>query len=370
MNKTKFFAVIVLIVIAFGAGMAVDRYALAPPRAAAPEPIVFGTWGGAGGEASVALAANFTRQTGIPVLFEYHAGASGTVIPKISSAWPTVKIDVIAVAPGVAYQLAQQGYLAELKPEEIPVMKEIPDSLFVKYNGTVIGAPMYVISVLTAVWRTDVIKEPIAKWSDLFKPEYNKKIATSYLPLGTGSSLVDTAYLFGGDENNVEVGFQKLKELAPHIGGLWTTEAECVNFLASGQYPIELFVAGSNMFTAHKQGIPLAWTAVLDTGTGVTPKFEIAADVMAVIKGPRAAEAKEFVNFFLNAQNNGYYNAIIGLQPSNKNAKMSPELVDWVPNPDEVAKYGRFVGFAERAKNIDAWTTRWDSEITPLIGTG
>jgi len=368
-NKIKIVAVIALIVVAFGAGIAVDHYVLTPPPAAPPEPIVFAAWGADFGQASSAIAANFTRETGIPVLFEYHAGASATVIPKISAAWPTVKIDITSVAPGVAYQLAQNGYLAELKPEEIPVMKEIPDTLLVRYNGAVIGAPLYTISVVAVVWRTDIIKEPITKWSDLFKPEYNKKIATSYLPLGTGSSLVDTAYLFGGDENNVEVGFQKLKELAPHIGGVWTTEAECVNFLASGQYPIGLFVAGSNMFQVHKQGIPVAWRPILETDFP-TPKFEIAADVMVVVNGPRAAEAKKFLNYYLNAQNNGYLNTILGLQPANMNAKMSPEIVDWVPTPDQIGKYGKFVGFAERAKNIDAWTTRWDTEIAPLIGTG
>jgi putative spermidine/putrescine transport system substrate-binding protein len=359
---------IVLIVIAFGAGIAVDRYVLTPPSTPPAAPITFAAWGADFGQASSAIAANFTRDTGIPVLFEYHAGASSTVIPKISQAWPQVTIDLTSVAPGVAYQLAQQGYLAELKSDEMPVMNDIPSNLFLKYDGKTICAPLYVIPVISVVWRTDLISQPITKWSDLFKPEFDKKIATSYLSLGTGAALVDTAYNFGGNDTNVEQGFQQLKQLAPHIGALWTTEAESVNFLASGQYPIELYMVASNMFQVHKQGLPIAWKATFDDVP--TPSFEVAADCVAVVNGPRQAEAEQFLNYYLNANNNAYLDNIIGLPPVNKNAVASPDIAAWNPTSQEIAQYGRFADAAARAQNIDAWTTQWDSEIAPLIGTG
>jgi putative spermidine/putrescine transport system substrate-binding protein len=360
--------VIVLLVVAFGAGIVVDRYVLTPPQAPAPAQVVFATWGADFGQASSAIAANFTRETSIPVLFDYHAGGSSTVIPKISQAWPEVRIDLTTVAPGVAYQLAQQGYLAELKPDEIPVMKDIPNNLFLQYNGKTICAPLYVIPVISVVWRTDLIQGSISKWSDLFKPEFNKKIATSYLPLGTGATLVDTAYNFGGNDSSVDVGFQKLKELAPHIGALWTTEAESVNFLASGQYPIELYMVASNMFQVHKQGLPIAWKATFDDVP--TPSFEVAADCVAVVNGPRQAEAKQFLNYYLNAPNNAYLDNIVGLPPVNMKAVASPDIAAWNPTSQQIAQYGKSVDAAARAKNIDAWTTRWDTEIAPLIGTG
>ena len=373
---------LVLVVISFGAGIAVDHYFLIPPPTptvtpttptATPTtsptaPIVYATWGASFGDASSAIAANFTKESGIPVLFEYHAGASSTVIPKISAAWPTVTIDLTSVAPGVAYQLAEQGYLAELNSSEIPVMKDIPSNLFLTYNGKTVCLPLYVIPVISVVWRTDMINGTITKWSDLFKPEYNKKIATSDLSLGTGASLVDTAYNFGGNESNVTMGFQELKELAPHIGGLWSSDAQSANWLASGQFPIEIFMAQSNMYAVHQEGIPIAWSAVFQDVP--TPSFEVAADCVAVVNGPRQAEAKQFLNYYLNAQNNAYLDNAVGLPPVNVNAVASPAIAAWNPTSQQIAEYGRVANAAARAQNIDAWTTQWDTEIVPLIGTG
>jgi len=357
---------IILVVISFAAGIGVDRYFLAPAPPPTKEAIVFAFWGSNYGELATQISNNFTREFGNPVLIEYHAGASGTVIPKIQAAWPQVKIDVTGVAPTAALLLAQAGYLAELTPSEVPVLNEIPDNLLLRYEGKVIGAPIYSISTVNVAWRTDIIKEPIDNWATLMKPEYRHKIAMPYWGMGSGQMLVQLAYMFGGDEKNMEPGWNAMKELAPQIGAMYTTEAEAISYLSTGDYPIVFAITADKVFTLHQQGVPIAWRGAI---TGVPkPYFVNNPDYVVVINGPRQAIAKNFVSFFLNAHNNEYFNWNLGLPPANKNARINPDLSGWVPSSDEVAKSALVLDYLYLSQHYDEWTTRWDSEIVPLIG--
>lgn len=362
-NKVYGFLVVALI-IGFGVGFLAGRYTAGPE---ALEAITFEGWGGPTGAVNVEFAEAFKTQTGHPVLVQYHAGASSTVVPKIQAAWPEVTIDATNVAPGVAFELAAAGYLAELTPDKVPVMNEIPESLQIKYEDKVIGLGLYAITVTPVVWRSDIITEPIDEWADLLKPEYKGKIAISYMALGTGSALVDTALIWGGDEKNVEPGWTKLKELAPQIGAVWTTEAENLSFLSSGDYPICLFVTSNKVFTLASQGVEVDWRAGFDDTP--TKRFESAVDCMVVVDGPRKEITFQWMDFYFQAENNEKYCGEAGLTPSNKNANLNPDIEPWVPSPADIDMYGAPVDFKTRAEKIDEWTTRWDTEIAPLIGS-
>lgn len=359
---------IVSVIVALVAGLLIDRYVLTPPASQA-QSIVYACWGGDFGNLSQIIAANFTRDYGNPVLLEYHAGASSTVISKIQSVWPEVKIDLTSVAPSVAVQLAKAGYLAELTREELPILDQIPDNLLIKYQDKIYGIGIYVISVVSCAWRSDIITTPIANWTDLFKNDtkYFKKIVTSHISLGTGDSLIMPAYWFGGSEFNVTPGWNALKQIAPRMGGIWTTETECINLLASGQDNIGLCVTADKLFQWYKQNVPISWIPYFND---TVKAFAVAVDCVVVVNGPRQTIAKHFVNYYFSPKNNEYMCANFGLPPANKYAKVNPAIIPFNPSQEDIQKYGRIGDLDWKSSHINEWTTTWDTEIQPLIGTG
>jgi len=369
---------VVALVVGFAVGFLVNRYLFAPPKV--PETLVVATWGAQWGEATARIAENFTKLYGNPVQLELHAGASGVVIPKIANAWPEVKIDVVFVSPGVCYQLADAGYLVPLKREEIPVIDEIKTPLMIHYpdatdpNDPIYGLGIYQTGGAMVAWRPSIVDKilgpnvTINKWSQLLDPRLKGKIMIPYMGMGVGGILVTTAYQFGGDESNPEPGWTHLKELAEtgNIGAVWTTEADAMRLFSTGETPVAFIFNQWHMFPLAKEGLDIKWVPYLeDTPEKVVP---VTADVVAIVNGPRQEIAKKFVNFFLQAQNNEYYNKMVGAPPSNKNARIDPALEPWTLSTDVVENYGRFPDVATRAKKIDEWTTRWDTEIAPLIG--
>jgi len=357
---------IVVICVAFVVGLLIDRYILISPAAQA-ESIVFTCWGGDFGDLTNNIAENFTRDYGNSVLLEYHAGASSTVISKIEATWPEVKIDLTSVAPSVAYQLAEAGYLAELTKEECPVLDQIPDNLLIKYDGKIYGVGIYVIPVISCAWRSDLISEPIANWTDLFKEGYSGKIATSYLPLGTGDSLMMSSYWFNGSEYDVEPGWEHLTELAPHIGGIWTTESECINFMASGERPICLCVTADKLYQWYTQGVQVDWIPYFND---TEKAFAVAVDCVVALDGPRQQIAKHFINYYFSPKHNEYLTGNIGLLPSNKYAQINLDIAPFSPTSEQIEKYGKMFDIPWKAAHIDEWVTKWDEDIAPLIGTG
>jgi len=357
---------IVAVVVALIAGLLIGRYVLAP-SGSQQQSLVYACWGGDFGNLTDNLAKNFTRDFGNQVLLEFHAGASSTVISKIESVWPEVKIDLTSVAPSVAIQLAKAGRLAELTVEDCPVLNQIPDNLLIKYNGKVYGIGIYVISVVSCAWRSDLITTPIANWSDLFKPELNKKIATSHISLGTGDSLIMPAYWFGGSEFNVTPGWDALKDIAPHMNGIWTTESECINIIGTGQAQIGLCVTADKLYQWYKQNVQVSWIPYFND---VDKAFAVAVDCVVVVDGPRQNLAKQFLNYYFRPSNNEYLCANIGLPPSNMYAQVNPAIVPFNPTQDDIQRYGRMGDLDWKASHIDGWTTTWDTEIQPLIGTG
>lgn len=365
MTTVQVILLIVLLIAAFGIGVVLDRYVISPPAAEA-ESLVYACWGGDFGNLTQKVADNYTRDFGTKILLEYHAGASSTVISKIQSSWPTVKIDLAAVAPSVAVELAKAGYLAPLNRTDMPVLDQIPDNLLIKYNGTVYGIGLYVISVVSCAWRSDLITTPIANWSDLFKTDFNKKIATSHISLGTGDSVIMPSYWFNGSEFNLTPGWNALKDIVPHMAGIWTTETECINMLAAGTARIGLCITADKLFQWFKQGVQISWIPYFND---TEKAFAVAVDCVVAINGPRLALAKNFLNTYMNAKNNEFMCSGFGLPPSNKYAKVNPAIVPYNPTQEQIAKYGRIGDLDWKASHIDEWTTTWDEQIQPIIGT-
>jgi putative spermidine/putrescine transport system substrate-binding protein len=72
------------------------------------------------------------------------------------------------------------------------------------------------INPVTIIYDKRKARAPVTSWKDLWNPEWKGRIAWPAYPAAQGAAgLLMSAKVWGGDENHIDVGFQKIKELKP-----------------------------------------------------------------------------------------------------------------------------------------------------------
>jgi putative spermidine/putrescine transport system substrate-binding protein len=84
----------------------------------------------------------------------------------------------------------------------------------------------------------------------------------------------------------------------------------------------------------------------------------------------RVAAAKRFANHFATAPINTRYNMPLGSGPTNINSTPAPAIADIFYKPDELERFAYIPDYAYMSTQVDAWTRRWETEITPLVRRG
>src|SRR5438046_8848409 len=98
-------------------GAALIAGASVPSRAQAPVPLTGIDWGGPLIEAPRKITAG---DKNVDVTWELHSGGAGTGLPKIKSAWPNQKYDIVAARNPHYVTMPNQDWLAQLKLDEVP----------------------------------------------------------------------------------------------------------------------------------------------------------------------------------------------------------------------------------------------------------
>jgi len=346
--------------------------------ASQPKPVnlAVATWGGAWSDSTLETGKKWTAEHGDTISTELHAGSSGVVLTKLRTTWPNPLIDIVQSGASVGLRMADEGFSISMTENDFPVMKELyPQAILKHPTKGVVGLGIYMFFVGGVAWRPEFVEKDIQNWKDLLDPSLKGKIMIPPISSGDGDPVVETAYQFGGDESNVDIGFQKLKELAQtgNMGAISTTDTEAYRMFVSGEYPVALFRAGpsiaANVTRAGcecDKSMKVKMThQFMDTPTcGITT----AADMISVVDGPKKEAAKKFVNFFLNADNNTIFAKAVGVTVSNSKGQNDSALASYLPTPEQITRYGRVPDSATRAKMIDVWTDRWQKEIVPLVG--
>jgi putative spermidine/putrescine transport system substrate-binding protein len=139
--------------------------------AQAADPLVVSIWGGNWKDTVERIVAKpFTAKTGIPVEFEVGGTIDRLAKARVAKGNPLV--DLNFTTTHVARLYISDGLYAPLDMAKLPNAKEAArEALRSEYH---IGSWAY---VYTVVYRPDLVKEDITRWSDLWKPSLKGKIA-------------------------------------------------------------------------------------------------------------------------------------------------------------------------------------------------
>lgn len=324
----------------------------AVPAAEAQNALVVSAWGGNWKDSLEKIVAkNFTAKTGIPVEFE----AGGTIdrLAKARVAKGDPLVDVTFTTSHVGRLYISDGLIQPLDMSKLPNAKDVArEAIRSEYH---IGVWAY---VYTVVYRPDLVKEDITKWSDLWKPSLKGKIA---MPDFDPSHIITIAALMeGGNETTWEKGQKKLMELKPQIAAFFATDAQSQDLMKTGQAPVQVMLS-VNAYHLIDQGIAVKLVQPTDY-PGV-----VGIDTMTIMTGTKKADAAyQFINMALAKD----------IQAELvKSLKASPTVIG-TPVPANLAgRPGIFISPAQwkekgyiindevRAKNLPAWREWFTSNI-------
>ena len=194
--------------------------------------LVFATFTGSFEEAhrDVLLPA-FKKATGQSMLLD--PMLSVDQIAKVTAARNNPPIDLMLHDPGPALTAIGQDLV---EPFPVASSAHCSDLIPEAQDG---NGPSIFFQVVGLTYNPEKIKTPPTSWKDLWNPAYKNRVGITNLnsTLGTGF-LVEVSRMYGGNESNVEPGFDALKKLRPNLAAVAANPGALATLFAQGEIDI------------------------------------------------------------------------------------------------------------------------------------
>jgi putative spermidine/putrescine transport system substrate-binding protein len=208
------------------------------------------------------------------------------------------------------------------------------------------------------VYRPDLVKEEITRWSDLWKPSLKGKIA---MPDFDPSHIITIAALMeGGNEMTWQKGQERLKALKPSIVAFFSTDAQSQDLMKTGQAPVQVMLS-VNAYHLQEQGIAVKLVQPKDF-PGI-----VGIDCMSVMAGTKKADAAhQFIDLALSKDVQSELVKALRAGPVNGGATVPPAYRGQpgiFVTPAEWKERGYIVNDEARARTLPAWREWFTANI-------
>ena len=331
---------------------------------AAMEELTIVEWGGPYVEGMKQL---IERQGKYDVTWELHAGGSAAILSKIKAQWPDrVLYDLIAGWEVVYLGMVAEGWAEPITVEDVPNLVDLPDALVTKdKDGTRYAVPRNMAANYFG-YREDTCPIEIKSVEDFLSPELKGQIAWPDPPYGANMQTVMLALARGGDEFNMEPGWQFLKEIAEsgNIGRIIKTESDQINSLSTGECSIT-YAPAANLVQLAEKGLPMRH---LHKETGAGLKSVLVTEGWAVMKGSKNTKAAfDFLNYTIGREAQEWWSNHLGAPPVNRHAKPPEKIAFLKFSQEEVEEHGYLPDWDYVTQQVDGWVKRFEQEIVPLL---
>lgn len=333
--------------------MLVGLLVAAAPAVAAKRELVISTWGYGYDIFKGIWQEPFEEKYDCKIVWEF--GNNSERANKLRMFKNNPRVDVVQITDYFAQRLTNEGILDDITEQEVPNIAQLYD--FAKRplkNGT---SPAYTIGRFGIVYRTDVIKQPVTSWKDLWRPDVQGKLALPDITTTQGPMLLEmTARILGTDLRNIDAVFTKMAQLKKGTVKFYSKSSELVNMFTRGEVAVAPTQA---MFFGDfvKAGLPVAWVDPVEGTPAVI-------NVIAVVKGaPNRDLAVKYVNYMLSAE--VQYEAAMKIKdsPVNKYVRIPEDARHGLTYGEDVIKNLIVLDWDYVLQHWDAWVERWNREI-------
>jgi len=324
---------------------AIVAAALTPAAALAQDKqITIMIWGTTWQTVFKELSENFTKETGIKVAVETQTSApEGLVKLQAMRARPTV--DVWFTTLSLASRAAADNELfADLPVTRMDnISKLLPGSANPKW-APIAAFPMVLL------YRADLIPQAPGSWEDLWKPEFRNKLAVPNMAMYQARMLLLSATLGGGNEKNIEPGFERMKALRPNVAMFYSSDAQVRQSLAQGEVAAA-FMPPMQLRWLNDQGVNVKAAALRPA--------PLEFDVAMLTRSGKEELGAAYINYVIRKDVNEAMAAKRNIGPVNVDAKTGGSMGDLMPPPGQGLTYDENVVNA----SVPAWTERFNREI-------
>jgi putative spermidine/putrescine transport system substrate-binding protein len=345
--------------VAGGAALAASQ--LAGPlvgKALAADSLSVVEWGPPFIDHTKALAAEWGKA---PVDWTLHAGGAASILPKIKLAWPNPPYDLVDAWSAVFQSMIKEDWLETITLADCPNLADVPEGLIPKdAKGNWKAVPRGSSGSFFA-YAPDKCPIEIKSIEDFLNPKLKGQILWPNPTLNTNMQVVFLAMARGGDQSNLEPGWQFLKELAKsgNIGRVSATTSDIITSIGTGETSVTFVDQGTFSGIKGVKVVPL-------TKTNKDLKTFLFVSGWAVLKSSKNKKlAFDLANYTISTAASERYTKEVGEVPVNAKAKHNVEHLRF--SSEELKEFVVLPDLDQLGKELDGWNKRWEQEIVPLL---
>jgi putative spermidine/putrescine transport system substrate-binding protein len=316
-----------------------------------------------GGDVVDAMKQIEAKQNQVKVNWVLHQGGSSAILPKIKAAWPHADYDYVAGWEGSFNGMIKEDWLVPVTVETVPNLADIPQKIIVKNGKGEWAAVPRAIGGIYCAYRKDTSPVEVKSLDDLFDKRLKGKVCWPGPTQAMMLPLVALALHAGGNESNMDPGWELMKKLAQsgNIGRVGVTDTDFSTSLTSGETSVGFY--SEPQLTVVAKSFPVVR---LTKQQGI-PTFLYQSGFAILKNRPNLETTLGFVNHAISPDMSSLYAEVAGEAPLNVKAKTPDALKHLAFTPEEMDKYVYVPDFDVVLSQQDAWTKRWENEIAPLL---
>jgi putative spermidine/putrescine transport system substrate-binding protein len=224
------------------------------------------------------------------------------------------------------------------------------------YDVAKLGGYGVAFNPVTIVYDKRKASKPVTSWNDIWNPEWKGRIAWPSYPGAQGTAgLLMAAKIFGGSENAIDIGFQKIRELKP-FAAIQGSQDQLYGMFDQGVADISIEFGSFTRKYAETRNPNIEIANPVEGQA-------IATNVACITVGTKNQKlAEEWVNLHLSAPCLTAYAQDIYYSPTVKNMTLPADLLPKLVTGAEVAKLVDF-DWDVVIRNQPAWSSRFNREI-------
>ncbi len=294
---------------------------------------------------------------------EYVSGNPRILLSKLVAArGQDAPFDVVEIVDSTWPDTLAAGFVQKLNLDNVPNVKDLDPSMYDDYK---------VANWITEegfVFNIDKFKElgisRPTSFSDLLDPKLKGRVSFPDINVNTAlNPIVGFAADAGGDENNIDPGLERIKQL--DVFAFWNSGTQITQMFQSGDIWVAVAHAGWGV-RLHDAGIEVGMIhPKVKDKTGMASRGF--AGVVAGTEHPEAAEF--YINQLVSEEMQEILHTKNGIVPTNKKVQVKyadkPKLdADGFPflllSPEDVANL-YYIDWANF--NMSEWTKKWNRMI-------
>ena len=212
------------------------------------------------------------------------------------------------------------------------------------------------INPITIIYDKRRASKPVTSWKDLWNPEWRGRIAWPAFPAAQGAAgLLMSAKVWGGDERNIDIAFQKIKQLKP-FAAISSSPDELYQMFDTGVCDIAIEFGTLSRKYAETRNPKLV---IATPAEGQAAALNVACITVGT---PNQKLAEEWINLHLSEPCVLAYARETYFSPTIDNVRIPDDLKSKLVSPGEAASLVDF-DWSVVIHNQRAWTSRFNREI-------